>query len=217
MQLILETQKRGGCRRCKGITLVEILVVLGLFSGVATLALGALFNTQAINNKLLENQSILDNVNFSLQAVTRDIRYGAEFHCAATVLVTATTTRRDCEPGSGGGVYINFLGAEGTNANDRVAYYVEEGVLYKRESPFGVSPLTYQMTGRDIYITDFRVYIDGAYATNPLLSADQMTFDYTQPKITILLSGRSNPSRASIVPSTFSIETVVSSRLLDNI
>jgi type II secretory pathway pseudopilin PulG len=58
----------------QGYSLVEILMVLGLFSGIATLSLGALFNAQSVNTKLLETQTILDNMNLSLQTVRRAMR-----------------------------------------------------------------------------------------------------------------------------------------------
>ena len=65
----------------KAFSLVEILVVLGLFSSIATLSLGALFNAQAINAHLQATQAILDNINLSSQTITRDIRFGSLFHC----------------------------------------------------------------------------------------------------------------------------------------
>lgn len=214
MQLDLRHKKI--LRRPRGISLVEILVVLGLFSGVATLALGALFNTQAINNKLIENQSILDNVNLSLQTVTRDIRYGTDFYCSSSV-TTATTTRRSCDYASGGGTVLSFRSTEATNDDDRVTYYVQDGILYKRENPSAGEPSTYQMTAKDIFITHFHLYVDGAYATDPALSTDGVSLDFSQPRVVLLISGRSNSVRPSTVPATFSIQTTISPRLLDNI
>lgn len=198
----------------KGLTLVEILVVLGLFSGVATLALGALFNTQSINNKLIENQAILDNVNLSLQTVTRDIRYGTDFHCSSSI-VTATTTRKSCDYPSGGGTVLSFRSTDSVNDDDRVTYYVQDGILYKRENPFGSTPFTYQMTAGDVYITHFHLYVDGAYATDPALSADGVSVDFSQPRVTLLVLGRSKPSRRTSEPATFNIQTTISPRLLD--
>jgi type II secretory pathway pseudopilin PulG len=202
--------------RAKGLSLVEILVVLGLFSGVATLALGALFNTQAINNKLVENQSILDNVNLSLQTVTRDIRYGTDFYCSSS-LTAATTTRRSCDYASGGGAVLSFRSTDASNDDDRVTYYVQDGVLYKRENPSAGEPSTYQVTAKDIFITSLHLYVDGAYATDPSVSYDGVSLDYSQPRVVLLVSGRSNSPRPSTIPATFSIQTTVSPRLLDNI
>lgn len=205
-------------RSIKGLTLVEILVVLGLFSGISTLALGALFNTQTINNKLLQNQAILDNVNLSLQTVTRDIRYGMDFHCSDT-LTPATTTRRSCLEGDGGGTVLIFKSQDGVEDEDRDTYFVHQGILYKRETRT-VSSLpvdtTYQMTSSDIYITKFVLYVDGAYASNPTLSFDTVSIDYSQPKITLFISGRVGVIKPNETPSTFNIETTISPRVIDN-
>lgn len=200
----------------RGLTLVEILVVLGLFSGVATLALGALFNTQAINNKLTENQSILDNVNLSLQTIVRDIRYGTDFYCSS-VVSTATTTRRSCDYVSGGGNVLSFKSIEATNEDDRVTYYLQDGILYKRVNSIISDPFAHQITSKDVFITSFHFYVDGAYATDPTLSTDGSSIDYAQPKVTLLVSGRSKPLRPTAVPATFNIQTTISPRPLDNI
>ncbi len=214
MQLVFFAKK--SILRIRGISLVEILVVLGLFSGVATLALGALFNTQTINNKLTENQSILDNVNLSLQTITRDIRYGTDFYCSS-VVSTATTTRRSCDYVSGGGTALSFKSIEAVNEDDRVTYYLQGGILYKRADFIIGDSFTYQVTSNDVFIDSFHFYVDGAYATDPTLSTDRSSIDYKQPRVTLLVSGRSKPLRPTAVPATFNIQTTISPRPLDNI
>lgn len=82
--------------RIKGFTLVEMLVVLGLFSFIMTLATGVLYTTQAINVKLQETQSVLDNVSVSLEIVSRDIRYGSHFHCSTTLHDSTFLERKNC-------------------------------------------------------------------------------------------------------------------------
>ncbi len=82
-------------KKIEGYSLVEILVVLGLFSSIATLSLGALFNAQAVNARLQETQAILDNINLSMQTVTRDIRFGSDFY--------GTTTASFVSSGNSGG------------------------------------------------------------------------------------------------------------------
>ena len=72
-------------KKVKGYSLVEILVVLGLFSSISSLSLGALFNAQTVNTKLQETQTILDNVNLSLQTITRDIRFSSNFYATTTI------------------------------------------------------------------------------------------------------------------------------------
>jgi type II secretory pathway pseudopilin PulG len=203
---------------CKGYSIVEILVVLGLFSSIATLSLGALFNAQAVNARLQETQAILDNMNLSSQTVTREIRFGSDFYCAAdlpTARQTIPTVRKNCLPGSNPGKVLIFKPSDATNDLDRVAYYVSRGVLYKDVYPYSGTTTVLQMTSDDVKITNFSFYVDGAN-TSTGLSDDANAIDYKQPMITIFLSGVTRPAKASTPPATFEIQTVVSVRELDN-
>ena len=115
-------------KKIQAFTLVEILVVLGLFSGIATLSLGALFNAQAVNARLQETQAILDNINLSIQTVTRDLRFGTDFYCATSLPATAATiptVRKNCVFGVSSGSVLIFKPADAVNDFDRVAYYVK--------------------------------------------------------------------------------------------
>lgn len=199
----------------RGISLVEILVVLGLFSGIATISLASLFNTQAINARLLQSQAILDNANFSLQAATREMRYGSAFYCNDVLIDQVPTLRKGCpKSAGGGGSVIFFRPTEAVDERDRVAYFVHDGILYKRETPFGGAITTYQMTSQDIYITQFKVFIDGAHSST---GAEDVggAIDYTQPLISLFMSGRARAPNGK-TPIPFNIQTQISSRVLDN-
>jgi prepilin-type N-terminal cleavage/methylation domain-containing protein len=65
----------------KGFTLVELLVASAVFSTVLVIAIGSLFTAQTVNARLQETQVILDSVNLTTEVISRDVRYGSEFHC----------------------------------------------------------------------------------------------------------------------------------------
>ena len=210
--------------KVQAFTLVELLVVLGLFSGIATIALGSLANVQTINSHLQQNQSVLDNVNLSTQIVMRDVRFGSEFYCAIslpTLSLPIPRTRNSCiqggiyNSGNGGSVLI-FEPADAATSTDRVAYYLLQGVLYKNEYYSGATN-TLQITSNDVTITSLRFYVNGAQSSDGL-SDEGSAFDYQQPLITMLVSGIAtaelNTRKAS--SSAFSLETTVSARSLDN-
>ena len=202
-----------------GFSLVEILVVLGLFSGISALALGALFNAQSVNARLQETQAILDNMNLSSQTITREIRFGSDFHCATSLSVgaqTVPTTRKNCKPGTTRGRVLIFKPADAVNELDRVAFYVSDGVLYKDIYPYQGSTTVLQMTSNDVNITSFTMYVDGANTSSGSNDEPIGEIDYKQPMITIFLSGVTRPAKSSTPPATFDIETVVSSREIDN-
>ncbi len=206
----------------QGYLLVEILVVLGLFSSISTLSLGALFNAQSVNARLQETQAILDNMNLSTQTITREIRFGSDFHCEETTptglisgIPTVPTNRKNCPASGPQGTVLIFKPSDATNNLDRTAYYVRNGLLYKEIYPYAGTTTVLQMTSDDVYITSLKFNVVGANTStglNDYLGA----IDYQQPLVTIFLSGVTRPVKASTPAATFDIQTAVSARELDN-
>ncbi len=205
-------------QKIEGFTLVELLVVLGLFSGIATLSLGALFNAQSVNARLQETQAILDNINLSAQTITRDIRFGSDFYCAQALPATpllVPTVRKNCVFGTTPGSVLIFRASDAVNEFDRVAYYVANGVLYKNVYQYLATTTVLQMTSDDVNIKSLTFIVDGAQ-TSTGINDELNAIDYKQPMVTIFLSGITRPAKASTPPSSFDLETVVSSREIDN-
>jgi len=67
--------------RTSGFTLVEMIVSLGIFSIVATVSLGALVKIVSANKKAQTLQSSITNLNFALDAMSRELRTGRSFRC----------------------------------------------------------------------------------------------------------------------------------------
>lgn len=214
--------------RIKGFTLVEMLVVLGLFSFIMTLATGVLYTTQAINVKLQETQSVLDNVSVSLEIVSRDIRYGSHFHCSTTLHDSTFLERKNCSyndiGANNGGVVLFFKPVDATNEQDRVAYYASTTatgkVILKDEYLVGKATTTYQITADDVKIKSLLFYLVGASSTVFMKDAFDVdipgTNDYIQPLITMSVSGETIPLKEGASSTKFIVETSISSRILDN-
>lgn len=207
-------------------TLIELLVASSIFITVIVIAVGALFSAQAVNAKLQETQVILDGVNLATEVITRDIRYGSAFHCDAILSDPVPIQRKSCIydggiPDNGGGGVLVFKPSAklgGTiNANfDRAAFYLQNGIIYKKIFPYGAASTTYQVTASDVTITQLKFFVDGA--NTPVGGPEDVAgaSDVKQPVVTLLLSGVTKPSKRSIQPIVFHIETTVSSRQLDN-
>lgn len=196
----------------KGFTLVEILVVLGLFSSIATLSLGALFNAKSINAHLQETQSVLDNLNLSTQTITREIRFGSDFNCvlSAGAPEYVSTARNNCAygtDGSGSGNVLAFKPSDATNDDDRVAFYVNKGVLYKKTFPQTGEVSTFQITPNDIDVRSVLFYVDGA---------GTIAVDTKQPLVTMFISAVTKPSSITSAPVELNLEISVSAREPDN-
>lgn len=70
-----------------GFTLLEMIVSLGIFSVVAVIAVGSLVRITSLNRQAQAMQSTMNNVNYVLESISREMRPGSHFHCteAATV------------------------------------------------------------------------------------------------------------------------------------
>ena len=202
-------------RSQSGFSLVEIIVVLGLFSTISTIVLGSLFNAQAINARLQETQSILDNVNLSTQVVTRDIRFGSDFYCTDSIPGVIPSVRKSCPLGGTGGTVLIFPPSDATNPLDRIVYSLTNGILYKNEYRYGQPVEILQMTAGDVVIESMTYYVDGANTSNGTSDEGGLS-DYKQPLITLLISGRSISASSARTPVMFNLQTSISARELDN-
>lgn len=197
----------------KGFTLIELMVVVALFTTILVVAVGALFSAQAINTKLQQTQMILDGVNLSIEEMVRDIRYGSVFYCTNndTGVLDQIHQRLSCIYPNGGNILF-FKPANALTStyseNDRIAYYISNGSLFKKEFPEGITteePV--QITASDIIVENLNFYIKGAEANS--------TGDYIQPVVTLSISGVTNPSQPNVTPVRFSVQTTSSTRKID--
>ena len=202
-------------RGIKGFTLVELLVVLGLFSSVMTLATGALYTSQAVNTKLQETQSILDNANLSMEVIARDIRYGSDFYCTSEPLVFQSNLKRRSCPYSktSTSTYLYFKPASAITSDDRVGYYLANSVLMKDEYTNGVRT-TYQITSNDVTVKSLIFYVTGAQTSDASNDVDNVS-DYDQPLITLSFTGVTKPTKSKVIPVSFTMQTTVAARELD--
>lgn len=203
----------------RGFTIIEMIVSLGVFSIVITIAVGALLMLIATNQQLQSEQSVMTNLSFALDSMTREIRTGTHYYCdsagnlngifaSSYNLDALGNSYRDCSNGRGGrihGLAFNEGGNSISGANNRILYYFDEndGKIYRR---VGTSaPESIISTG--IYIRDMYFYVAGS---KPLSAGNP---DYKdQASVTIFIEA------AETLDSTaepYYIQTTVTQRTLD--
>ena len=85
-----------------GFTLIEIIVSLAIFAVVSVVAIGSLLKVIDANKKAQALKTAINNLNFALEAMSREIRTGSEYE-EGSVSVTGGTdeitfrTSKDCE------------------------------------------------------------------------------------------------------------------------
>ena len=67
--------------RQAGFTLIEIIVSLGIFTVVAVVAMGAFLKVIDANKKSQSLKTAINNVNFALESISRELRVGSNYYC----------------------------------------------------------------------------------------------------------------------------------------
>jgi prepilin-type N-terminal cleavage/methylation domain-containing protein len=92
-----------------GFTIIEMIVSLGLFSVVVTIAMGALLMLVAANNNVPGEQAVMTNLSFALDSMTREIRVGTEYYC---------NSRSDYSAGGSANIFDGNIPTNPTDGND---------------------------------------------------------------------------------------------------
>ena len=187
--------KRGNA----GFTLVELMVSLSLFTVVILATISSLLIVNDASKKVQSMRTVMDNLNFALESMSRTIRTGSEIGCGGvgsgpdcpyTTQVPSSTLGLTLAPSS---------------IVEKVEYRREVlstgGVIQKREYNGSTWTPWYSMTAPEINIQSLQFYVEGANA------ADTM-----QPSVTMFIKGVATAANQT---APFSIQTIVSQRTIE--
>jgi prepilin-type N-terminal cleavage/methylation domain-containing protein len=203
----------------RGFTLVEMIVALGVFSIVATVALGALMKIISANRKAQTLQTSITNLNFALESMSREFRDSKYFQCGDSL-----TSLGDCDDWSVESESVskiisfdtNKTGADasGSPCNIKHAYLFkpvsdlpsDSDLLWTLERATQKPDCT-SITDTDFAsILDPNVNIDG-YSLQYIKSSDD-----SFPLISVKISGFSGKKETD--KTYFNIQTAVSPRTI---
>lgn len=188
----------------RGFTLIELIVSIGLFSVVMMISVGALLSLVEANRKARALQSVMNNLNVTLDGMVRAIRMGAAYNCGTEGV-----------PGSGGGdcgylgaptpesgTMFSFapFGSSASAVNERWVYYFEDGRIYRSEEG-GANSI--EVTAPEVVIEDMDFYLTGSARRNG-----------DQPKLVIVIKGIAGGDRLK-TSATFYIQATAVQRSLD--
>lgn len=106
-----------------GFTLVETMISISLFLIIIISGIGALVNTNLIGSKAQNMHSIMDNLSFIMEDMSRNLKTGYNFHC--DIGIGDLTTPRTCAEG---GYSMAFEASGNTeNPDDQWVYKIELG------------------------------------------------------------------------------------------
>jgi prepilin-type N-terminal cleavage/methylation domain-containing protein len=214
-----------------GFTLIELIVSMAVFSVVITISVGALLTLIASNEQLQNKQSVMTNLSFALDSMTREIRTGTHYFCAGRPNYSSggpmaifdssdsqevlSTTVNDCAGGKNGGDKlqgVSFIeGGESITggAGDRILYYYDnfasspnQGKIMRRVG----NGAAQSIVSSGIYITDAEFYVSGSAPQNG------SSAESDQASVTIFLEAVDKKDSAA---NKYRIQTTVTQRTLD--
>ncbi len=186
----------------KGFTLVEMLVAVGIFAVIMVMSVGSLISLMDANHKAQTLKTVVNNLHFALENMSRNIRTGHAYHCGAST--GALGQPHDCATASD--TSLAFTSRTGSlviyqwNANNQ---------SIERSLDGGESYVS--ITAPEIQVQQLRFYVDGSCkkaSSDPTCPSDSK-----QPRVLIVAKGFMKSKGKS--DSDFTIETVVSQRQLD--
>jgi prepilin-type N-terminal cleavage/methylation domain-containing protein len=195
----------------QGFSLIEVLVSLAIFTVVMVMAVGMLMVLIHANARAQNIQTVMVNISFALDSITREARTGSDFYCGSPdQLPVSGSATSNCQ--NGGAAFSFNEGGKSLTGNTlpdsrRIGIRVNNGVLERRLG-YGDGDGIYEdvdwspITSDAVHITDLEFYVTGA------TRGDTMS-----PTVTIYIAGTAGAMDGS--EGTFSIQTTVVQQLLD--
>ena len=180
-----------------GYTIIETMIAISLFLVVIMIGMGALLNANLVHRKSQDMRSIMDNLSFIMEDMSKNLRTGYNYHCSDNLSDFGTPL--SC---TSGGTVIAFEPTDDNPANDIWIYYFGgNGKIYKS---------TNGLTGSPTQLTPDEVVIDSV--SSFFVIGAESPPDTQQPFVTIRLIGEITYKG---IKTPFSLQTSVSQRLID--
>ncbi len=201
----------------KGFTLIETLVSLGIFSIVVVTATGVILSIITASKRNQSINSVVNNLNYSIDSMIRDISTGYRFRCDYDDSETHRVGDFKLLPAStcGSGKKNNITLISTITGQEQIVKYefVEptggigyiQKTIYTEKNPPNVEHVTYALTDqKNIDIDDM-----GFTITNPPTLISDLKAG--QPSVFVIIKGSAQVNQINI--SDFFIQTFVSQRL----
>lgn len=186
----------------EGFTLVEMIVSIALFSVVMIVCTGALLAIVGANRKAQALQSVINNLNISLDGMVRAVRMGSNYHCGSGNYALP----QDCNTENGETIFA-FLPFGVPEGGNQWVYSYDETNKSIMRSTDGSLPIA--ITAPEVDIEYMRFFVVG---TTRGCTVDPC--DTIQPKVVMVVKG-SAPTSDSRARTTFHIQVTAVQRLLD--
>lgn len=208
----------------KGFTLIEALVSLGIFSIVIVSASGVILSIINSNKKNQAISSVVNNLNYSIESMVRDIKTGYRYQCnfdptAYTINELLVDNYKFLDSTCDGTTAIDNITLISTiTGKEQIVKYELVGTgddayinktLYSEDSAGTVTSVSYPVTDKNnIKIDKLQLTVSSPH---PLIPTPSDGTFIGQPSVFLILSGTAKVNQVNI--SDFFIQTYISQRL----
>lgn len=108
-------------QRNNGYSLIETIVAVSIFSIIVLIGLSSLINANSAGNKGKDLRNIIDNFNFAVEDMSRNIRDGYHYHCGDAVNIGVP---QSCNPANSPRILFLENSSSGNEAidTDQIGY-----------------------------------------------------------------------------------------------
>jgi len=191
-------------RTPRGFTLIELLVSVALFSVVMLISVGSLVAMAEAARKAESIKSVLNNLNFAFDSMSRTIRTGYLYHCTDGTGDTYSAMGAPASPQNCPTFGSSYLALEGSRGNpgsagDQIIYRLRNDRVEVSENS-GTTFLP--LTAPEVTVESLRFYVSGAASG-----------DGKQPYMVITLSGYIQVGEGN--RTSIELQTALTQRLYD--
>jgi len=175
----------------KGFTLIELMISVSIFAIVLLVAMGSILTIVDSNRKARTLTEVMNNLNFTLESMTRTIKTGA-----------------DPQYDAGEGI-LSIVGID-LSANS----FARQTIYYRRNVVDGIGYIEKRVgTGSWSPITSDQINVTGLVMGVSPSNATGGVDDFNQPRTLLTVEGEVRINEK--ISSTFAIQTTVSQRKLN--
>lgn len=192
-----------------GFSLVEMLVAIGVFMSVMTIAITSLISIINANKKAQSIKNTIDSVTFAVEDISRDMRTGTDYQCSQDGNFSGG--KKDCPTG---GVAVRYINHSDPSKDVGVEYKYDSSTheLIRNKFDAGFSNRTTHdfliSSDSNAKVSNMEFYVIGADD-----ELNSVVAERTQPRVIVTVSGLISTAGSSDV-SSFNLQTSVSQRAI---
>jgi len=214
--IIFKTKKHNN----RGFTLIETLVSLTLFTVVLVMAGGTIVSVIDINKRNQAISSVVNNLNYSIDSMVRDIKTGYLYKCGyggGNIIdeLKSSNNKGECDPGNSVTLISTISGIDTVVKYEFVPASGGNGYINKTVYPVGGSEASYSITDtNNVNITDVKFSVKNPDSLDCLeKNSNPNNCVVGQPSVAVVIKGMAGNQQIEV--SKFYVQTFISQRLIN--